>query len=195
MAACRENNSSISTTSVQRTSRGLSILLIGVIGLVGCTSGSMRSPEERPFISKIFRPYRPDIVQGNFISKEQLETIRVGMSKDQVKQLLGTPLLNDIFHADRWDYVFAYKRGDTQQVEQRNVTLTFKGISLAKIDAEGLPSEKELIAEIDALRKNRRPQKPPVSDLDGASTRMAPTVPNPTSGVGIPAGGNRQDAN
>lgn len=195
MSACRENNSRISTDSVLRTVISLSILLIGVLGLSACTSGSMRNPEDRPLISKIFRPYRPDIVQGNFISKEQLDTIRVGMSKDQVKQLLGTPLLTDIFHADRWDYVFAYKRGDTQQVEQRNVTLHFKGISLAKIDAEGLPSEKELIAEIDDLRKNRRPQKPPVSQLDGTPARMAPTVPNPTSGVGIPAGGNRQDAN
>lgn len=195
MTTCRENNLSISFQSVATRFIGGLTVLAAFAGLVGCSSGSMRAPDERSFVSKIFRPYRPDVVQGNFISREQLETVRVGMSKDQVKQLLGTPLLNDIFHADRWDYIFVYKRGDTQQSEQRAVTLTFKGLTLAKIEAEGLPSEKDLISEIDTLRGSRRAQKVPPSVPEGGAAKMAPTVPNPTSGVGIPAGGTRQDSN
>jgi len=195
MTACRKYKLCNSLKTVGIGFARVLTLAIALGSLTACMSGSLQSPEERGFVSKIFSPYRPDVVQGNFISKEQMETVRVGMSKEQVKQLLGTPLLNDIFHADRWDYVFVYKRGDTQQVEQRKATLFFKGMTLASIDAPDLPSEKELISEIDYLRANRRPQKTAPSQAEGAAAKMAPTVPNPTSGVGIPSGGNRQDSN
>ena len=56
--------------------------------------------------------YRPDTQQGNFISKEQVAHLQVGMTPAQVRFLLGTPLLNDVFHAERWDYPFLLKRGD-----------------------------------------------------------------------------------
>lgn len=171
------------------------ISALALIGLTGCASGSQKDPNDRDFLSKVFRPYRPDVVQGNFISREQMDTVRVGMSKDQIKQLLGTPLLTDIFHSDRWDYVFSYKRGDTQEADQRKVTLYFKGLILEKIDAEPVPRERELVAEIDELRKGRKPQKPPVAaSLDGPPpAKTVPSVPNPTEGVGIPVGGTRHE--
>ena len=52
------------------------------------------------------KPYRIEIQQGNFISQDMVAQLKPGMSKEQVRLALGTPLLNDIFHADRWDYVF-----------------------------------------------------------------------------------------
>ena len=51
-------------------------------------------------------PYRIDIQQGNFVSQEMVAQLKPGMSKDQVRFVLGTPLLADIFHGDRWDYVY-----------------------------------------------------------------------------------------
>jgi outer membrane protein assembly factor BamE len=51
-------------------------------------------------------PYKVDVIQGNFVSKEQVEQLRPGMTRDQVKATLGTPLMASLFHADRWDYVF-----------------------------------------------------------------------------------------
>jgi outer membrane protein assembly factor BamE len=48
-------------------------------------------------------PYKIEIVQGNFVSKEQVEALKTGMSRQQVREVLGTSLLTDVFHSDRWD--------------------------------------------------------------------------------------------
>ncbi|BDW10168.1 hypothetical protein PSHI8_02500 [Polynucleobacter sp. SHI8] len=149
---------------------------------------------DRPIISKLFNPYRPDIVQGNFVSKEQLESIRPGMNKEQVKQILGTPLVIDMYHPNRWDYVFSYLSGQTQETEIRKVTLTFNGVQLAKIDADILLTEQGFIDEVDDLRKNRRKvdNKVNLRALDGTPpANPVPAFPNPTGGAGIPPGGTR----
>jgi len=149
---------------------------------------------DRPIVSRIFNPYRPDIVQGNFVSKEQLESIRPGMNKEQVKQILGTPLVLDMFHPNRWDYVFSYMSGQTQETEIRKVTLTFIGVQLTKIDADTLLTEQGFIDEVDDLRKNRRKVDNNVNlrALDGTPpANPVPAFPNPTGGAGIPPGGTR----
>ncbi len=81
-------------------------------------------------------PYRIDIDQGNIINPSDLSRIRIGMSKAQVKQALGTPLLTDIFHNNRWDYVQYYKNGRTQDVQEGKVSLFFTNDVLSKVDAE-----------------------------------------------------------
>lgn len=103
-------------------------------------------------VSKL-SPYRAPVVQGNFISRESVAQLKLGMSKEQVRFLLGTPLLNDVFHADRWDYIFTYKRGDSVIVQQRRYTVYFDADKLVKFEGDELPSEYELVAEIDGLRK------------------------------------------
>ena len=65
-------------------------------------------------------PYRMVIQQGNFISQEMVEQLKPGMTKEQVRFVLGTPLVTDIFHADRWDYVFYRESADGKR-EQRNL--------------------------------------------------------------------------
>ena len=163
-----------------------------VLGLTACSGLTTISDDSKSKIGKVFKPYRPDMVQGNFISKEQLERLKVGMDREEVKVILGTPLLTSVMHTNRWDYVFAFKRGDTQLVEQRQVTLFFEKEALAKIQADDLPTEYELIAEIDGI-KGARPQRKPVArDLDSKNTGpKVETVPNPTQGVGIPRGDTR----
>jgi outer membrane protein assembly factor BamE len=187
MASCSKNVSQIKlVTSIMMGA-------ISVLTMSGCSvGGSQHTPIEYGIVTKIFNPYRADVVQGNFISKEQLETVRPGMYKEQVRQSLGTPLLNDIYHPERWDYVFLYRAGNTGKVEERKVILYFDGLVLKKIDAQPLPTEQGLIDEIDALRNNKKPDIP--RQVTGPVINMAPTVPNPTSGVGIPPGGNREDA-
>ena len=162
--------------------------------LSACSNLTTISEGSKSKIGSFFRPYRPDMVQGNFISKEQLEKVKLGADREEVKVILGTPLLTSAMHANRWDYVFAYKRGDTQLVEQRRVTLFFEKNLLTKIDADALPTEYELIAEIDGIKASSRPQRPPVAkELDDGKTtiQQVPTVPNPTQGVGIPRGDTR----
>ncbi len=95
----------------------------------------------------VFSPYRPDVQQGNFISQEMLAQLKEGMTRDQVRFLLGTPLVADVFHADRWDYPFRLERGNGELTTSR-VTVYFKDDKLVRFDGGNLPTEKEYIARI-----------------------------------------------
>jgi outer membrane protein assembly factor BamE len=100
----------------------------------------------------VFSPYRPDIQQGNFVSQEMLGQLKVGQSRDQVKFILGTPLLTDAFHADRWDYPFYLARGNGELTTSR-VTVYFKDNLLAKVDGGNLPTEREYISRLIGISK------------------------------------------
>ena len=107
----------------------------------------------------IFSPYRPDIQQGNFVSQEMLSQLKVGMTRDQVRFVLGTPLLMDIFHADRWDYPFYLARGDGELTTSR-VTVYFKDNLVERFDGGNLPTEREYIARIAGPTKEEAKQAP-----------------------------------
>lgn len=97
-------------------------------------------------------PYKIDVIQGNFVSKEQVELLKVGMPRSQVKELLGTPLVASLFHADRWDYVFTLKRQGAESQAYR-YTVYFKGDELARFEGDNMPSEAEFISRLDNKRK------------------------------------------
>lgn len=78
--------------------------------------------------------YKLDVQQGNLFEDELVSQLRTGMDKQQVVYLLGTPLLQDPFHPDRWDYVYALRDGDGEVVERRRLTLHFSGDRLARIE-------------------------------------------------------------
>lgn len=80
--------------------------------------------------------YKMDIRQGNLVTPEQREKLKVGMSRSQVQTVLGTPLIKDPFHPDRWDYVYRLEH-DKKLVQQARMTLYFKGDNLARIDDGG----------------------------------------------------------
>ena len=80
-------------------------------------------------------PYRIDIQQGNYISSDMVAQLMPGMSKEQVRLALGTPLLTDIFHADRWDYVYWYERTGAKP-EQRKLTVFFEDGKLTRLDGD-----------------------------------------------------------
>ena len=87
-------------------------------------------------------PYRVEVVQGNFVSKEQVQALRPGMSRNQVKDILGTPLIASVFHADRWDYAFTIQRKGTQP-QQRKLSVFFQNDAFFRAEGEDLPSESE----------------------------------------------------
>ncbi|MEY4294738.1 MAG: hypothetical protein RLY82_426 [Pseudomonadota bacterium] len=98
------------------------------------------------------KPYKAEVVQGNFVSREQMTALRAGMPKNQVRNILGTPLLTDLFHADRWDYIFTIEsKGKVTQ--PRRLTVYFKGDTLEKWDGDTLPSEVEFVQSLDSGRK------------------------------------------
>jgi outer membrane protein assembly factor BamE len=108
--------------------------------------------EEGRFLG-ILSPYRIDCQQGNFVSSETMVQLRdgmkrkEGMTRDQVRFLLGTPLITDAFHGDRWDYVFRLQRNNGEVLTSK-VTVFFSGNQLSKVDGTILPTEKDYIALI-----------------------------------------------
>ncbi|MFJ4289302.1 outer membrane protein assembly factor BamE [Cupriavidus sp. NPDC089707] len=132
-------------------------------------------------VANAITPYRINIVQGNFVSREAASQLREGMTREQVKFLLGTPLLTDVFHANRWDYVFSFRRGNTAVVQQRRYTVLFDGDRLVKFGGDELPSEYELIAEIDGMKKALKDQTPgKISTSSTAGTAAAQSEPQTT---------------
>lgn len=87
--------------------------------------------------------HKIDIQQGNVLTKEMLEQIRVGMNDRQVLSVIGSPLIVDPFHKDRWDYVYSMKLGKTGETQFSHVTLYFNKGVLAEIKvlAEPLPED------------------------------------------------------
>ena len=161
---------------------------LAALGLAGCSSfnlGSFNASAVNPV--NWITPYRIDVIQGNFISKEQIESLKVGMSRAQVKDVLGTPLVSSLFHADRWDYVFTLKR---QSVEPQSFkySVFFKGEQLERFEGDAMPSNAEFIATLANSRKIgkipsleateaqlKAAEKPSVSAAS-ANTRSAPTA-------------------
>jgi len=78
--------------------------------------------------------YRVNIPQGNYLEKRYLDQVTVGMTRSQVRFLLGTPMISDPFHPERWDYVYYFKTGKTQAVDERLVSITFADDKVTKID-------------------------------------------------------------
>lgn len=85
------------------------------------------------------------VQQGNLITEEMIDTVQLGMNQRQVRYLLGTPLLQDMFHKDRWDYSYTMKRGHNP-MQVKRVTLWFKDDALVRIDGDLQPSPERATA-------------------------------------------------
>ena len=152
--------------------RSAIIAAAAVAALAGCSSYD--SVTQR--IAQSITPYRITVVQGNFVSQEKAAQLQAGMTREQVRALLGTPLLADMFHADRWDYLFYFKRGSTSVVQQRDLVLTFASDRLASwTGADNLPSELDLLAISTATAAARRRRPPP--RRSGRPRRLPPRAP------------------
>ena len=85
--------------------------------------------------------YHPEVQQGNVISAEMLETLKIGMSKRQVVFLLGTPLIADPFHEERWDYFYSLSKNGGKAA-QRHLVVHFKGDEVVSVDGDLAPQVK-----------------------------------------------------
>ncbi len=86
------------------------------------------------------KPYRMEIQQGNYVSQEMVSQLKPGMTKEQVRFVLGTPLVTDIFHADRWDYVF-YRETSRGEREERKIAVLFENGKLARVVGDVVAAE------------------------------------------------------
>ncbi len=169
-----------STPAPQRT--GLTALaFLAALGLAGCTSLERSSVNPVNWIT----PYKVDVIQGNVISKEQVESLRPGLSRSQVKDLLGTPLLSSLFHADRWDYVFTLKRQGVAS-QSFKYAVFFRGDQLDRFEGDTMPSNAEFIASLansrnigkvpvlQATEEQLKAAEKPSSAATASSTNAAP---------------------
>ena len=143
------------------------LVVAACAALVAC--GGLNNASTR--VASIVTPYKMDIVQGNFVSKEQAAALQPGMSRPQVRDLLGSPLLVSMFHADRWDYVFTFRRQGFEP-QARKVTVFFKGDGLERFKADELPTEAEFVTSLDS---GRRSGKVPV--LEASEDNLAKFAP------------------
>lgn len=135
---------------IQRPSsarRASAILTLGLaLGLSAC--GTLRdAATSASTLGGLIKPYKIDVVQGNVITKEQVSALKTGMTRVEVRDVLGTPLLQSVFHANRWDYVFTFRRGgEAEQI--RKMAVFFEGNNLARVEADDMPTEAEFVATL-----------------------------------------------
>ena len=99
-----------------------------------------------------FGVYRLDINQGNYLSQDMVEKLKAGQTKAQVRTILGTPLLTNVFRPDRWDYTYEYKR-QGRALEHRNFSVYFVDDKLARWEGDEMPASiVELNRSADAKR-------------------------------------------
>ena len=95
-----------------------------IVAVSGCTA-----------VVDFVKPYRIDVRQGNYVTQDMVSQLKPGMSRDQVRFVLGTPLVSDIFHADRWDYVYRFQPGKGV-AQERRLTVIFEGGRLLRLDGD-----------------------------------------------------------
>ena len=117
----------------------LATLLLAAGALVAATAGCASSDRSS---SGLFAPYRIDVPQGNYVDQTMLGQVKEGMSREQVRFALGTPLLIDPFRPDRWDYVFRYQH-PSGTADLRRATVFFAEGRVARVESDALPASDE----------------------------------------------------
>jgi outer membrane protein assembly factor BamE len=126
----------------------IALCLSGLGALAACSTVSNTTDR----VASIITPFRPEIVQGNLISKEQVDLLQAGMSRNQVRDILGSPLLTSVFHTNRWDYTFTLKRSGVED-QARRLTVYFKGEVVERFEGDTMPSEAEFVSKLEPGRK------------------------------------------
>jgi outer membrane protein assembly factor BamE len=121
--------------------------LVAALALAGC--GSLNDAGSR--VASVVTPYKVEVVQGNFVSREQVAALQPGMPRAQVRDILGTPLLTSVFHGERWDYVFTLRRQGVE-AQARRLAVFFKADALDHFEGDEMPTEAEFVSRIDTRR-------------------------------------------
>jgi outer membrane protein assembly factor BamE len=153
---------------------GLSLVICA--GLAACSSFNGASTR----LASIVTPYQIDVVQGNVITREQVELLKPGLPRQSVRDLLGTPLLQSVFHSNRWDYVFSFRhKGEEPQL--RKLTVFFKDDVLERFDADPMPTEAEFVASLDYGRKSAKVPVLEASEESLQKFKQAAKTPEPAA--------------
>jgi outer membrane protein assembly factor BamE len=113
--------------------------LAAVSGLAACSGETKPDEYQRSALEDLPFVYKMTVQQGNIITEEMLDQLRPGMTKTQVRYLLGTPVLTDFFNIDRWDYTYTIRRGH-QDMEVKTLTLFFQDDALVRTEGDLRPN-------------------------------------------------------
>ena len=167
-----------------RSLAGLGASALVLLG--GCASRPDPAAISPPGLIERLTPYKVDIQQGNVVTREQLAQIKPGMPREQVRDLLGSPMLTDVFHAQRWDFIYvsASRSGGVGQSNRLAVTVHFDKDGLVqKIDAPALPTENEFVAGM--VDRRAATPKVPVLELTAEQRARLP-LPVRSESAGAP---------
>jgi len=106
--------------------------------LAGCSSDKKRAQPRTSVLEKLSFVHKMTIQQGNIVTEEMVDRLELGLTKSQVRFLLGTPMLVDLFHTNRWDYTYSLRRGHKKPVVTR-LTLLFEEDLLVDIQGDLRP--------------------------------------------------------
>ena len=156
-------------------------------GLAGC---STVNDATHSFATSL-TPYKVEVVQGNFVSKEQVDALQKGMTREQVRNILGTPLVVSLFHADRWDYAFTLRRKGVEP-QRRDLTVYFKDELMDHVvGGENMPSEAEFVSTLDKRKMGKVPRleatEAELNAFQAKNQSAAPVVPAPAPATPAPA--------
>jgi outer membrane protein assembly factor BamE len=124
------------------------------------------------YLPHFLEPYRPDIQQGNVITSDMVDQLRPGMTRDQVRFMLGTPLLTDAFHPDRWDYLY-YLNPRVGAPQRRNLVVYFKDNRLDHFTSDPMPPE----SMADNLILGQKPYAQPSAAPKAPGPEATPPAP------------------
>jgi outer membrane protein assembly factor BamE len=125
--------------------------------------------------------YRPNIQQGNLLKVEDVEQVTPGMTRSQVRYLLGTPMLGDPFDPQRWDYIYTLQRGRLTKIDRAHFVVRFEGDNVSKVERLDLPDG------FTNPKKKKKQSVPLPSETQPATTTPLPSE-TPPPGSPSPGG-------
>ncbi|MCL2298158.1 MAG: outer membrane protein assembly factor BamE [Proteobacteria bacterium] len=131
--------------------------------LAGCSTMNTYLPDVRQL-----GVYKLDINQGNYLTQDMVEKLKVGQTRQQVRTALGTPLMASAFHADRWDYVYSYTKNG-KEIERRQFVVFFKDDQLERWEGDDAPVSQ---IELNRIAGTRTLPGDPSAYDEGFFTRM-----------------------
>ena len=108
--------------------------------------------------SKLLTVHKIDVQQGNALDAETVDKIEMGMNKEQVQYVLGSPLITDSFHPDRWDYIYLFTPGYGEE-ERRQLTLTFDRNEVIDINKKNIVKDDIASSPTDDTKKKKQDKK------------------------------------
>ena len=144
----------------------LLVVVVAAGGLAGCSMPRVQ-------------PYRIEILQGNLVSQEMVSKLQPGMTKDQVRFIMGTPLIVNTFRDDRWDYVYSRSPENVRVPERRRISVFFESDKLKRVEGD-------VVAAVSAPAQPEAPAASPPVPAAGTTPPAAGTTP-PAAGTTPPA--------